>query len=280
MILLISNKESYASQRLLEELQNAGCKAVAFSVNELFESKNKLDIRKFSVLYVRNVFCNQSPQYLPQVVELAKSFIKDGKKVVDENIAVGFLALGKWEDYKKLKAAGILMPETRVILDDAIFENLNKTPWVLKWVYGMKARHVYLVHDLAQLKKIYAKYPKGELLLQQYIPADYEYKVITVGYKALPKVIRFDISSACGQNKFKIDYKSGKALDAKDINPHIIELAEKAAAVLGRELSKVDILERQGQCFVLEVNRNPGFSSFEKISKFNVAKEFVRYLQK
>lgn len=61
----------------------------------------------------------------------------------------------------------------------------------------------------------------------------------------------------------------------------VVALAERAARVLGRELAKVDILEDQrGNLFVLEVNRWPGFQNFEKLSGYNVAWEFVSYLQK
>ena len=61
----------------------------------------------------------------------------------------------------------------------------------------------------------------------------------------------------------------------------MIALAERAARVLGRELAKVDIIQdAEGELFILEVNRWPGFQNFEKLTGYNVAGEFVGYLQK
>ena len=58
-------------------------------------------------------------------------------------------------------------------------------------------------------------------------------------------------------------------------------IAEKASKVLGRELSKIDILEDyMGKLYILEVNRFPGLKSFEELTGFNVAGEFVKYLEK
>ncbi len=175
------------------------------------------------------------------------------------------------------------MPETTILTENlarkhyAFFRNSGlEKPIILKWIYGMRAKNVFLVKNEHKLEMIYNCYPKGELMLQEYIKADYEYKVITVGYRSLPVVVKFEIQNS----KFQINFKTGKALNVKDVNPCIVELAEKASKILGRELAKVDILEKDGQFYVLEVNRCPGLKSFEKISNFNVAAEFVKYLQK
>ena len=42
--------------------------------------------------------------------------------------------------------------------------------------------------------------------------------------------------------------------------------------------SHADILEKDGKFFILEVNRFPGLESFEKLTKYNVGKEFLKYL--
>lgn len=282
MILLVSNKETYGSKRLKQELGIKNYEVRIQSVFELFEKNKRLDVSKFNTLYIRGAYYNESPEFLPQVVELAKEFKEAGKRVVDANIADGFLGLGKWEDYKKLKEAAVSIPETRILSESvvtdcfAIKPSLNDEPKVAKWTHGMKAQYVHLVSSRDQLQKFYNQYPKGELLLQEYIQAEWEYKVITVGYKALPVVVRFKIKDL----RFGIDFKTSKALKIYKIDQKIIQLAEKASKTLGRELAKVDILEKDGRFYVLEVNRCPGFKSFEQISGFNVAGEFVNYLIK
>jgi glutathione synthase/RimK-type ligase-like ATP-grasp enzyme len=45
-------------------------------------------------------------------------------------------------------------------------------------------------------------------------------------------------------------------------------------------LMNVQYAVKAEEVYVLEVNRCPGLKSFEKLTGFNVIKEFVKYLQK
>ena len=273
MILIISPKTTYAAKRLAEEAEVAGLELRVMSLEELVAVNFKLDINEYSVLYVRNPYLNGSPEYLPQVVDLAKQFKAAGKKVVDSNITEGKLGAGKWEDYQVLEKAGLLIPQTDLLSHYSLLT--NHYPLILKWIFGFKARNVFLVEDENQLTKLLPQHPQSEWLVQEFIKAEYEYKVITVGFKALPVVLRFGIN----ENGFRTDFKKSDVVDAESI-PQIIRLAELASKVLGRELSKVDILQKGNQFYILEVNRFPGLDTFEELTKYNVVKEFVKYLNK
>lgn len=267
-ILVVSPKNTYAAKRLTEE-------ALKARVNIKFASAKEiagLKIKEYDVLYIRNPYLKASPRYLTAVVKLAKKFKSAGKKVVDSMVADGNLGQGKWSDYQKLIKANIPIPKTRLMRGR---EQVEFFPFILKWVYGMKGGNVFLARDGNQLAKILPLHPKNQWLFQEFIRADYEYKVVTVGYKALPAIVRFNMAG----NGFKIDYYSNKIVKKSSI-PKVVKLAERAAKVLGRELSKIDMLQKGNQLYVLEVNRFPGLDSFEELSKYNVFKAFLQYLQK
>jgi glutathione synthase/RimK-type ligase-like ATP-grasp enzyme len=274
MILLISPKQVYATKRFIEEAKKLKVALKAFDAKDLAKKGFKIDITKYRSLFIR-----QGWPYVKEIISLAKRFQAAGKKVVDTSITTGSLGRDKWADYQKLKAAGLPMPKTKSL----ILNPLSLTyPWVLKWNYGFKGRGVFLIENKNQLQPVLKKYPKEELLMQEFIPAEYEYKIITVGYKSLPVILRFkidektkrpDFNTACSVPIYRL---SKRPINGRATN--IIEIAEKASKVLRRELAKVDILEAQGKFYILEVNRWPGLQSFEELTEYNAAQDFLKYL--
>jgi len=332
MIYVISPKNAYAAERLLQEAKIMNYDLQIVDLKTLITRKFRLPLQKGDVLYIRNPYLNQSSKYIPQIVKIAKRFKTAGGRVVDSNIIQGDLGKGKWRDYQKLEKAQLPIPKTKYIpLSDDRLQVVYRYPYILKWVYGMKAKGTFLIASKADLKRIPTSIPKKELIFQEYIEADYEYKVITIGYKALPVILRFKFNKKLG----RVDFKNFDVINVSKIllpkrvegqnfytvgfNPltgagtktviklserasktlgrelafsqflplegggwegvkKVIEIAQKASKTLGRELAKVDILEKSGKFYILEVNRFPGLKSFEKLTKFNVIEEFVKYL--
>lgn len=284
-ILIISSKNSYVSKRLIKEAKKLKLVVKVLPANKA----SGLNPKGYDCLYVRSPYVNSSPKYIPAVIKLAKKFRKAGKRVVDGVIADGKLGQGKWVDYQRLMKAGLPIPKTKMLSRRSI---PKAWPFILKWIYGFKGKNVFLIQNQKQFNEVYVKYPKGELLVQEFIPAEFEYKVITVGYKALPVVLRFAIHPSTHRPDFE-QYSTlslpvrrslgegGWERDGVRVNKKLkrmISLAQKASKTLGRELSKVDILESKGRFYILEVNRFPGLDSFEELTKYNACKEFLEYL--
>ena len=267
MLLVITPKSVYASQRLKQECVKASVRAHFFDVQELADRNFKIDIQKYSCLYIR-----QAWPYFSEMVELSKRFVQAGKRVVDQNMADGDIDVSKSHMYEILQKNNVAIPKTEIISDELQF------PKIVKWVYGFGGKQVYLVRDADDLKKILALHPQEELIAQDVVDAKYEYKFITVGFSAIASVLRFEINPKTLRPDFE---KCTVLLADSESVKNVSQLAENAARVLGRELSKVDILEdKDGELFVLEVNRQPGFQNFEKLSGYNVAKDFIAYLNK
>jgi glutathione synthase/RimK-type ligase-like ATP-grasp enzyme len=294
MILVVSSKKVYAAKKLRAEAKKRHVGLEILSMEDLVARKFKIDPKKYETLYIRSPYLNSSPKYFPQIIKLAKEFKKAGKKVVDASIVQGKIGQGKWLDYQALKKAGLSIPKTQILNKKTI---PKAWPFILKWIYGFKAKNVFYIDNQKDFNQVFGKYPKGELLVQEFVKAEYEYKVITVGYKALPVILRFQIN----KNGFRTDFDKYKVITRRhsegvqpteesqnkkeilhsvqdDAVMRMIKLAERASKTLGRELAKVDILEAKGKLYILEVNRFPGLDSFEELTKYNVSKEFLRYL--
>jgi carbamoylphosphate synthase large subunit len=281
MILVISSKKTYSAKRLQEQAGVMKQELRVMSVLELASENFKPNFN-FGVLYIRDPYINGSPKYLAKLVKFAKTSLKFGVKVVDANITKGKIGLGKWYDYKILKNENISIPKTEIFNQKLIKKTVY--PFILKWVYGMGGKNTYLVNSEYEYKKVISKHPKSEWIHQEYIDADFEYKVICVGYKVLPYVLKIKFNKKTGRPDFNsvscLSLEGEGRVRGNNKLKKLIEVAERASKVLGRELSKVDILEKDGKFYVLEVNRFPGLEGFEKLSKRNVYGKFVEYLVK
>jgi glutathione synthase/RimK-type ligase-like ATP-grasp enzyme len=274
-ILAISSKETYAARRLLAEALVSNCNFVVMPIGELASRQFEVDPEEFDVLYVRNPYQDRSGKYLSGVVDLAKKFKNAGKKVVDAVIANGMLGGGKWDDYEALLSNGLPIPKTEMYNEQS--QILKQERFILKWIYGFKGKNVYLAK---KGDRILSQHPYSELMLQEYVDAEFEYKVMTVGFKALPVILKFAINPKTKRPDFeKYQVMDLSVTKWDETLNEAVRLAELSSKVLGRELAKTDILERRGRLYVLEVNRFPGLDSFERLTKFNVAKEFMLYLQ-
>ncbi len=272
-ILLISSKKSYTTQRLIEEAGRLGIGLNVVSMEDLAQVDFQVNVKEYDCLYIRNPYLNSGAEKLPQIIKLAKKFKTSGKKVVDAVIAEGVLGEGKWVDYQKLAKAELSIPATIRLRNNNL--QALKYPLVLKWIYGFKAENVFFVKNVEELAALLPKHPTKEWLVQEFLSADYEYKVMVVGYRSVPKVLRFEIRT----DGFGIKYRTGKAVRASTI-PKVVSLAENASKLLGRELTKVDILSSGGRCYILEVNRFPGIKPFENFTKMNLGSKFIEYFHK
>jgi glutathione synthase/RimK-type ligase-like ATP-grasp enzyme len=123
----------------------------------------------------------------------------------------------------------------------------------------------------------FAKYDPGELCIQEFLPAEQDYRVLVIGYKALPKIV--------SRKPYAGEVVTNSAANAEfsprhiDDFPGLRELAERAAKALRREFAGVDIRYRNETPLILEVNRQPTFEGFELVTSIDVASAFLHYIE-
>jgi glutathione synthase/RimK-type ligase-like ATP-grasp enzyme len=267
-ILCVSPKDAYVSRRLVEEANLIGIIVEIADVHELAAKNFDINIDLYDAIFVRQAY-----PHFKEVAALAKKFKVQGKVVVDANIVEG-IGQGKFEALQKLSSAKLSTPPTQLLSQTTVPHTLFAYPLVLKWIYGFGGEHTHLISSSGELEKIARQYSQNELMVQEFVEADYEYKVITLGYKSLPVVLKLGFNA----HLIRPDYARCEVVSAETAES-VVRLAETASKILGRELAKTDILEKDGVLYVLEVNRWPGLEVFEEYSGHNAAKDFVAYLK-
>jgi RimK family alpha-L-glutamate ligase len=279
-------EEIYTTRRVQEaanaarqglELDACNIHDVSFSVeggkaNAFAFGRNLLEC--YDGLVVRTFY-----PYISESLTLARLFHEAGKVVIDESLTDEGYAVSKMHDHLVLAEHGIPTPRTWQVFNPRQVETLAEEltyPCLLKGVHGARGEHVYVVQNAEQLQRRLWHYPYGELMLQEYLPAEEDYRVMVLGYRALPAMV----SRKPPKGDFRTNYSLGGRFIRHDLIefPAFQSLAESAARALRREFTAVDIRFKGDQPMVLEVNRQPDFEGFERATKFDVATEVVRYI--
>ncbi|MBL8187424.1 MAG: ATP-grasp domain-containing protein [Acidobacteria bacterium] len=231
-------------------------------------------VAEYDALIVRSFM-----PFVSEALLLARLFRAAGRVVVDESMTDEGYAMSKMHDYVVLAANGIDVPRTRQFCDtneSAAFAADLGYPCILKGIHGSEGRHVHKVDSERELRKKLYQYKSGEVTVQEFLDASEDYRVIVIGYEALPVYV----SRRPRSGDFRTNFEFNEEVLPLPISeaPHLKDIAERAARTLRREFSGVDIRYRDKTPLVLEANRRPGFKGFEETTKFDVAGTFIEYV--
>lgn len=132
-------------------------------------------------------------------------------------------------------------------------------PFIIKAVGGRKGEDNFLIKDKAHFFEVTSRYePEILFIAQKNIPNDFDYRILTIGYKAgiVYKRIR-DKGSDTHLNNVS-QGGSREIVDPKTVS-HLIKLAAKASSILKREVCGVDVVvdKETGKPYILEANAAP-----------------------
>lgn len=283
-ILWLDWRDHPTSQRLLEEAVKSQIEIDVCEIQEislitntnqigLFKNKRNL-VNEFDALVVRNFY-----PHISEALTIARLFKEAGKTVVDESLTNEGYAMSKMHDYLLLAKAGLPVPRTFQTFNRSEVEELAETigyPCVLKGVHGGLGQHVFKINTVFQLHRTLAQYPDGELVLQEYIDAVEDYRVITIGFKAVPLFVSRQPRPGDFRTNFALEGEG--APHPLSAMPVLATLAEQASRLLKREFSGVDLRIKKDKPLILEVNRRPGFDGFELATKLNIAQMVLQYI--
>jgi len=273
----IEGEYSYALTRLKEEIIKAGNRCdIAYyedilfnSVNNSYTIFNNKTLSDYSHLILRG-HCNQE-QY-----KLKKNLIKF---IRDHKIPITILnekAYDKFETYSKPEQLFIFMNNS-VAIPKTWYkpEEISQFPIVAKHIFGENQmidgkikKNIYLINSKEELDQFDQK---EMYFFQEFIPTGKDIRVYMKKNNFLAAWSRTATENFITVNK-------GIYTLLEEQSASIIVVSKKVAEILESDFIAIDLMEKDGQPVVLEVNLNPGFKAFEtKVTghNINIAKEIL-----
>lgn len=164
-------------------------------------------------------------------------------------------------------------------LDRAI--EFLKFPIVIKQCNTSKGEGVSLVINKKmlwnKLAEIIKNNPKKEIILQEFISNDFEYRIFVTGNKVAVAEKKIRTSKEEFRNNVHLGARE-EFLDINKVKKNIIKVALRAAKVTNVQIAGVDIAEdADGNPVVFEVNSCPSFTLNSRIS--NEVEKLAEYLK-
>jgi RimK family alpha-L-glutamate ligase len=165
------------------------------------------------------------------------------------------------------------VPTTIVGSLDAYPHLLPDYPYVVKPTTGSHGEGVTLVDSDSARRRIFTFYSAHELLIQPVLPGRNDFRIITIGNRALGMMER-----TAQKGAFVTNVSAGGKASKATLTGEMERLALRAAEAFSLEYAGIDIMLQDGEPVVLEVNSAAEFQGFAKATGIDVASEIVRYL--
>lgn len=187
-------------------------------------------------------------------------------------------ALGKLSQMVQLAQAGIAVPDTLYAKPHHMQKLLHdlptgfSLPCILKSSRGSRGDDNYLIKNPTDATEVLAN-TKTDYIVQNFIPNNGDYRLLFVGVDESPMVF---LRKGEGDTHLNNTSKggSGSMVRPDSLPEGVLAMAGRAAEVLQREISGVDVIinKQTNQAYILEVNTTPalatGYASDKKINKF------------
>jgi RimK family alpha-L-glutamate ligase len=161
--------------------------------------------------------------------------------------------------------------------DIEIIKNICKFPCIYKTYLGSLGSGVHLIESEEYIKQtIKAKKKYNRYVFQEYIPNDFDYRVVVVNGKA---------SSVSKRTRVGDEYRNNVALgadeefiDISETPQSVLDIAIESAKALKLKWTGVDVItdKKTSLNYILEVNRRPGLT--EKSTEILSACDFISEL--
>ena len=188
----------------------------------------------------------------------------------------------KYRTILRLSDSDIPVPLTSIAtneetIDIAVKKVGGKFPVVVKTITGSKGVGVFIIDRIESLKSslqaIWKVNSDTEIILQEYIESAYDLRIHVLGKKVIAAMKRF---------KIKKDFRSNFSLGGKVSDVKLTEEQEKiallAAKAVGAVWSGVDMMiDKDGKCYIIEVNTSPGTQGIEQATGKSIVEMVVKY---
>jgi glutathione synthase/RimK-type ligase-like ATP-grasp enzyme len=189
-----------------------------------------------------------------------------GIPVIDDPESIK-VCTDKAEFTRRMQARGTSMPRTCILSKDTeggVLHSVVKEfglPLILKTPEGCFSRGVFKVSNLTELalKAQTLLQDREEILVQEFVPTEFDWRIGVLNGQALWACKYYMAPEHWQIYDHKHGGKCGKfdTVKFREVPPEILKLALEACSAIGDGLYGVDLKERDGKFYVIEVNDNP-----------------------
>ncbi|MDQ1335170.1 MAG: ATP-grasp protein [Thermodesulfobacteriota bacterium] len=281
-ILSVRDEKYPPNQRLMEAASQSGHRAKLIHtrdcLSEIEGGRLKLNIRG----------CERPDVLLPRIgatindyaLGVVRQFELSGVPVVNGSGAI-FLARHKFLSLQALTAAGLPVPNTRLVVNPSGFHDavkgLGGYPVVAKMPSSRQGSGVVRVDSPVISEFIMENLRDNSrgVLVQEYMAPEgrRDIRAFVVDGGVLGAM---ELRPNIGDFRSNIHLTGmGKGVT---LDPDMSELAIRSARALGLEIAGTDILvDRQGSPKIIEVNYSPGFRGLEAATGLDIASRIIGY---
>ena len=264
-------------KRLTEEFSKRGIEVEIIKNTQvfsyIFEGSVKVSLPKFDfVIYL------DKDRYVAELLE------KAGYKVYNSVEAI-VKCDDKMLTHLALVNKGIKMPttvsSTLCYTDNGYRDYLKLViekvglPMIIKENYGSLGKRVYLINNYEELLEKENELIHIPHIFQEFIECSKgkDYRIIVIGGKVVAYMKREN------PNSYLSNLATGGTASKVTLPQEFLDVAEKAAKIIGLDYCGVDVLEGpSGEPILAEVNSNAFYEGIEKTTGINVAGCYVDYL--
>lgn len=255
---------------------------------ELIEKKDIGRIAEFDALFIRETTAINNHTY-----RFAKKAESEGLVVIDDSMSI-LRCTNKIYMHNLLQTNNINSPKTLVIGNNPAQLQLAideiGLPMIIKIPDGSFSKGVFKVKTMEELSKITEElFKKTALLLaQEFFYTDFDWRIGVLNDRAI-YACKYYMTKGHWQiyNHGNVKDKVGRAetFPISKVPKHVVSTALKISHLVGKSLYGVDLKERDGKAYVIEINDNPNIDSDveDAISGMdlynNIINEFIRRIE-
>lgn len=280
--ILTQSKENFEIDRMISAAKNLGHSCNAIYVNDVvldIANNNPDDdgayflgenIADYDLIIVRFVF-----SYVKRTVGIIKFLRSKGVRVMDNNLESTGYNIDKIKDSIIFYNNNLPIPRTISTIEENDFiNNCTKLgfPVIVKHSGSGKGNGVFKIDNISELMNLISIIREKDenfknYLIQQFVPYVQDLRILVINGKVIGAMQRIP-----KEGDFKANFSQGGSVKPVELDKETNDLAVKAAIATQALDAGVDILiTENGDRFLLEVNRTPGFEGFEEATGMDIA---------
>lgn len=248
-----------SDKRALRKFISAGNKLGADV--ELITRRDYSRLAEYDALLIRETTAIEHHTY-----RFAKRADAEGMAVIDDPESI-VKCTNKVYLAELLSHHKIPTPKTIILRKGEPLNLFSEYPVVLKIPDGAFSRGIHKVQSLSEAEKIAEQlFKESDLILaQEYLYTEFDWRIGILNNQVI-FVCKYFMSKAHWQivkhgKTGKVIHGQYQSVSISETPAAILETASKAAKLIGNGLYGVDMKERDGKVYVIEVNDNPNIDS-------------------